>query len=109
MGDMAEIEVDRIMKIADTDGSGEIDYSEWIVASIDKNKLLNDEKLQQCFSLFDKDGSGSISADEVKDVLGIGKNSDEKIWNDIILEVDDNGDGEISFEEFKLMMQKMLA
>jgi calcium-dependent protein kinase len=46
MGDMAEIEVDRIMKIADTDGSGEIDYSEWIVASIDKNKLLNDEKLQ---------------------------------------------------------------
>jgi calcium-dependent protein kinase len=45
----------------------------------------------------------------VKDVLGIGKNIDEKIWNDIILEVDDNGDGEISFDEFKLMMQKMLA
>ena len=46
MGDLADDEVDRIMKIADTDGSGEIDYSEWIVASMDKSKLLNDEKLQ---------------------------------------------------------------
>ena len=108
MGDLAEEEVDRIMAVADTDGSGEIDYSEWIVASMDKKKLLNDEKLTQAFSLFDKDGGGTISADEVKEVLGIGKNIDEKIWNDIILEVDENGDGEISFEEFKLMMQKLL-
>lgn len=27
MGDLAEAEVDRIMAIADADGSGEIDYS----------------------------------------------------------------------------------
>lgn len=40
-GELAEEEVDRIMKIADTDGSGEIDYSEWIVATTDKKKLLS--------------------------------------------------------------------
>ena len=59
--------------------------------------------------MFDKDGSGSISATEVKEVLGLGKNIDDAIWNQIVQEVDGNGDGEISFEEFKAMMQKLLA
>ena len=38
---LAEEEVDRIMRIADTDGSGEIEYSEWIVATTNKKKLLS--------------------------------------------------------------------
>ena len=59
--------------------------------------------------MFDKDGSGSISATEVKEVLGLGKNIDDGVWNQIVKEVDENGDGEISFEEFKIMMQKLLA
>ena len=107
-GDMAEDEVDKIMKIADTDGSGEIDYSEWIVATMDKRKLLSNEKMETAFNLFDRDSSGTISAKEVKDVLGLGKNIDDQVWNQIVREVDANGDGEISFEEFKQMMQKLL-
>ena len=103
-GDLAEEEVDKIMRIADTDGSGEIDYSEWIVATMDKRKLLSNEKMETAFNLFDRDGSGSISAKEVKDVLGLGKNIDDGVWNQIVCEVDGNGDGEISFEEFKVMM-----
>lgn len=110
MGDLAaEEEVEKIMKIADADGSGEIDYSEFVVATMDKKKLLSNEKLETAFNLFDKDGSGSISANEIKDVLGVGKNIDENVWNDIIMEVDGNGDGEISFSEFKTMMQKLLT
>ena len=96
------------MKIADTDGSGEIDYSEFVVATINKKKLLSNEKLETAFNLFDKDGSGSISAFEIKEVLGVGKNIEEKVWSEIITEVDANGDGEISFLEFKIMMQKLL-
>ena len=94
---MAEDEVDRIMRIADTDGSGEIDYSEWIVATTDKKKLLTDDKLRVAFSVFDKDGGGSISADEIKELLGVGRQIDENIWNDIIMEVAPKGNGEISF------------
>ena len=108
LGDLAEEEVDKIMRIADIDGSGEIDYSEFVVATMDKRKLLSNEKLEAAFNLFDKDNSGSISANEIKEVLGVGKNIDEKIWNDIVLEVDGNGDGEISFTEFKTMMQRLL-
>jgi Ca2+-binding EF-hand superfamily protein len=42
-------------------------------------------------------------------VLGVGKVlSNEAIWDEIIKEVDVNGDGEISYEEFKVMMHKFL-
>ena len=108
MGDLAESEVDRIMEIADTDKSGSIDYSEWVVATINKNQLLSDEKLKQAFELFDIDGGGTISSSEIKEVLGIGKAFDEKIWDEIIGEADIDGDGEISFKEFKFMMVKLL-
>mmetsp|Transcript_25318 Transcript_25318/g.22437 ORF Transcript_25318/g.22437 Transcript_25318/m.22437 type:complete len:212 (-) Transcript_25318:2-637(-) len=107
--DITEAEIDRILEIADADGSGEIDYSEWVVATIDKTKLLSDTKMKQAFSLFDKDGGGSISPEEVKEVLGIGdKKFDEKIWNDIVLEIDEDGSGEIDYEEFKTMMQHLI-
>ena len=45
--------------------------------------------------MFDKDGSGTITADEIKEVLGFDSTMDPKIINDIIKEVDENGDGEI--------------
>lgn len=42
-------------------------------------------------------------------MLGGGRKfGNENIWADIINEVDADGNGEISFEEFKLMMSKFL-
>ena len=38
-------ETERIFRNIDMDGSGLIDYSEWVVATIDKKKLLTNEKL----------------------------------------------------------------
>jgi len=58
MGDMAESEVDRIMELADTDGSGSIEFSEWLVVSINLNKLLTEEKFKAAFDLFDLDHTG---------------------------------------------------
>ena len=37
----AEEEVDKIMKIVDKNDSGEIDYSEWVMATIDLKNLLS--------------------------------------------------------------------
>jgi calcium-dependent protein kinase len=90
------------------DGNGEIDYSEWQVASINKYNILQEEKLREAFKLFDRDGSGEITAVEIKQILGAGKKfGSEKIFDDIIKEVDVNGDGVISFDEFKQMMQRL--
>ena len=94
-----------MVKKVDFDGSGKIDYSEFIVAAISEKVVLSNQKLQQAFKMFDKDGGGSISYDEIREVLSHGQNLDEKTLMEIIKEVDDNGDGEISFEEFVTMMR----
>ena len=55
--------------------------------------------------MFDKDGGGSISTDEIKQVLSFGQNLDETVIQQIINQVDANGDGEISYEEFRDLMR----
>jgi len=103
----AEIEVNRIMAMVDLDKSGEIDYSEFIAATLDRKEMMSKDKLEEAFNMFDKDGSGTITADELKEVLG-GKmdDMDDGVWDQIIKEVDTNGDGVISKEEFTEMMLK---
>ncbi len=54
-----------------------------------------------------QDDSGTISADEIKEVLGYGANVNSKVIEDIIKEVDENGDGQIQFDEFVHMMRKL--
>ena len=44
-----------------------------MVATINKERLLSTDKLQAAFSLFDKDGSGTISSLEVKELLMAGQ------------------------------------
>jgi len=107
-GDFAEEEVDKIMAAADIDGSGEIDYSEWLAATTNRKNLLSEEKLQHAFSFFDSDGSGNIDLNEIIEIIGVKKNLvDAHVYEEIIAEVDTNGDGVIDFEEFKVMMQKL--
>lgn len=63
------------------DHSGEIDFSEFVTASVNKDNLLQEGKLKTAFDYYDKDGSGSISVEEIKDVLGVGKNISEQVWD----------------------------
>lgn len=103
----ASREVERIMHDVDLDKSGTIDYNEFVLATTNRQKVLNKERLEATFKTFDKDGSGSISADEIRSMLGSSL-TDKKALDAIIKEVDSNGDGEISLSEFKEMMVKYL-
>jgi len=103
----AEEEVNKIMAQIDISGDGYIDLTEFIVATMSKKSLLSRNRLVAAFNMFDKDGSGGISADEIKEVLGVGSNICDSHWKDIIEEVDLNGDGEITLDEFVKMMQKL--
>jgi len=106
---MSDEEVEKMFKQVDTDDSGFIDYSEFVVASMNEKSLTTNDKLQAAFKMFDKDGSGIISASEIKEVLCFGGNNDisNAAVDTIIKQVDENGDGEISFEEFVTMMKKL--
>ena len=101
---LTDEEVDDMFNKVDADGSGEIEYSEFVIATMNEKNLLSNNKLQTAFKMFDKDGGGTISIDEIKQVLSFGQNLDEEVVNQIIKQVDANGDGEISYDEFANMM-----
>ena len=96
--------VEQIFKSIDTDNSGNIDYTEFIAASLDKNIYLQENKLYEAFKLFDVDGSGKISKDEIAYILGTGKKSSE--IDKLFKKYDTNNDGEIDFKEFVNMMKE---
>lgn len=102
----AEALVDKIMKEVDSDKSGFIDYNEFLKATIDIQSIASPEYLQSAFNLFDKDRSGKISVEELKTVLQGGED-DDHIFEDILKQVDKNGDGEIDLEEFSAILKKM--
>lgn len=99
-------ELDQIFSAIDTDGSGAIDYSEFLMATMNQQQLMSKEKLKQAFKMFDKDGSGTISREEIKEALG---SIDEDMADKMISEVDQDDDGEISFEEFEKMMNTIVG
>ena len=105
----AEEEVQRIMRLVDIDKNGSIDYSEFVMATLNKKNLLSDERLEAAFKIFDKDNNGYIDIEEIRNVLGKGKNLDDRVWEELINEVDINGDGEVSYKEFKKMMMQLIG
>lgn len=57
------------MKVIDTNGSGEIDYTEFLVANCDSTLQLTRDRLKQVFQYFDTDHSGTITYSEVAEFL----------------------------------------
>jgi Ca2+-binding EF-hand superfamily protein len=53
--------------------------------------------------MFDKNGDGSVSIEEIKEIIGPGL-ADDDAWADIIAQADADGNGEIDIHEFKAMM-----
>lgn len=106
--DMTEEEVTHMFNTIDIDNNNAIDYSEWVNATISRQKVLTESNLKHAFELFDEDGDGKISVDEVKHILGQGKKVSMQVWKEVIDEADENGDGFIDFTEFTHMMNRFV-
>ena len=75
------------------------------------DQLTDDQivEFKEAFSLIDKDGDGSITTNELGMVLGLlGQNPTEVELEDLINEVDANGNGTIDFPEFLTMMARKM-
>merc|ERR1712227_623376 len=73
---------------------------------------LSEEQIaefKEAFVLFDKDGDGTITTKELATVMrSLGQNPTEAELQDMINEVDEDGNGTIEFDEFlSLMARKM--
>merc|ERR1719473_1672104 len=95
-------DLQKIMEQVDSDGSGVIDYTEFLAATLDKRHYIQEDVCWAAFRVFDLDGNGKITKDELATVLG--SNQTETIEGvlgmereeieRIVQEVDQDGDGE---------------
>jgi calcium-dependent protein kinase len=96
-----EKEVLAVLKFIDQTNIGYLEYEEFLKIVMDRKTFLTEERLRVAFSLFDKDGSGSISPQELKDILGLQSKFNDKTWDFIIKSVDQNGDGQVRLDDKK--------
>ena len=65
-----------------------------------------EDEINNLFRVLDKDGNGSISADELRFVMTYdGEKITDKEVEELISEADSDGDGEINLEEFVMMVK----
>ena len=105
----AGVLADQIIGKLDQDKDGNINFTEFLVSCNQNQKHLSYENLMIAFEMFDVDGSGTITADEIRNVLENGQLTEDNAWKELLLEADTNGDGCIDFKEFAAMMNSMNA
>ncbi|KAK0396115.1 hypothetical protein QR680_001570 [Steinernema hermaphroditum] len=65
------------------------------------------EEFKEAFELFDRDGDGRITADELGTVMeSLGQNPSRQELQDMVNEIDEDGNGTIELEEFVRMMSR---
>ena len=94
--------VEEIFEILDFNKCGYIEYEAFLSACIDKNKLFTKENLKYAFQFIDQENSNGIDGKKIIKAFNAKMNKVlEAVLNNIIIKVDEDGDGIINFNEFQ--------
>lgn len=96
----------EVLRTVDTDGSGTIDYTEFIASTLSRKQYLREELLWNIFRTFDLDGDGKIQREEFAQVVTLSEEADIASMFD---EVDISKDGQIDFAELCSVMRSSPA
>ena len=108
-------EIKRVLKDIYRDGNGTIDLNEYFENMKNRTDrhlihraLVQRSTVRRQFKKFDKDGSGYITMEEIKQVFEErtgGSVSIEQVES-VLKDADKNSDGKINYDEFLVMMTK---
>ena len=111
--ELSKREMDAIFRDVDADAGGSISLAEFVATMNRRMRKMHGHirKFKRSFRMFDTDGSGEITRDELENVMrGCGRNPTEEQLDDMMGDLDADGSGSIEFEEFiDMMVAKMLA
>jgi len=97
----------RAFDTVDVSKDGFISHSEFLTAAADYEDILTEENLKSTFDAFDKSKTGTITLDDLEQVLNEGHQSKLLGRRDVknsMAHLDLDGDGEINFQEFRFIM-----
>ncbi|QSJ17358.1 EF-hand domain-containing protein [Nostoc sp. UHCC 0702] len=94
----SDIGLRDMIKEVDVDLSGSIDFEEFKTLMVSAQGDRQ-SRLKLAFSVFDEDGSGQITTNELHSVMTLFGLTDTEL-DDLIKEVDHDGDGSIDLQEF---------
>mmetsp|Transcript_65162 Transcript_65162/g.187561 ORF Transcript_65162/g.187561 Transcript_65162/m.187561 type:complete len:335 (-) Transcript_65162:159-1163(-) len=101
-------DLQQILEDVDSDGSGVIDYTEFLAAALDRRRQREDSACWAAFQVFDTDGSGTISKQELVNVLGdeaVKDMMNSTAISRVLQDCDMDRNGSIDFHEFMEMMR----
>merc|ERR1711865_580899 len=101
-------ELKKMVADVDTDGSGMIEFSEFLEMMTGKmGEKDSREDIEKVFKLFDDVNTNKISFRNLARVAEeLGENIDDEELQDMINQADRDGDGEINVDEFYRIMKK---
>lgn len=99
----ANIKAEEIMNKADFNNDGSISFQEFATISANFEKVISEDNLKIAFDTFDLDGNGYITKEEFGSII---PDTIKDYWEQLIQDIDDNGDGKIDYNEFITMMNK---
>jgi calcium-dependent protein kinase len=77
------------------------------MVSMNREQLLTNERLEQAFKMFDKNGDNEVSVEELHSMFENVKGVDERMIERAMNEVDRKGKRSLKFNEFKIMMERL--
>ena len=95
--------------MADNSEDGLISYSEFMMTCVNREKFLTLDRLEAVFNELDVNRSQSISLAELNQFLCGSEHMDKEALAEAFAQVDPQGSGEISFSQFKMLIQNLLA
>ncbi|KAI9900855.1 hypothetical protein N3K66_005117 [Trichothecium roseum] len=102
----SDAELQDMLNEVDLDQSGAVDFQEFLQMMSKKgSKTSMEQELQEAFKVFDADGTGTISREELKHVMkSIGEQLSEEEIDEMLRIADKDGDGHIDYNEFVAIM-----
>merc|ERR1712107_110514 len=106
--DAKKDEIRRMINDIDKDGSGTIDFNEFLnMMTARMGDRDSREEIVKVFRLFDDDETGKISFKNLKRVAQeLGENMTDEELQEMIDEADRDGDGEVNEDEFFRIMKR---
>jgi len=102
----SDAEVADMINQVDKDGTGSLDFPEFLMMMCLKSDKENaEDEIREAFQVFDGNGNGYINRYELAVVMGnLGLELDSEEVQSMIDEADLDGDGQINYEEFYTFM-----